>query len=129
MHNQYPRFLSTLFVAVLAGCSAKSSATDTFVVHNTSVAVAGTTRIVTSGRNLAFLASEGSTGAGGTDFNADGDKIDTIAVAVEMAAHREHNLAVAALDLAWIGNELYLVVDEALDGHDWNGNLDRKSVV
>jgi len=124
---------STLVIALLgaalAGCGAQSSTSDSFVVHNTSVAVAGTTRIAISGRNLAFLASEATSGAGGTDFNNDGDKIDTIAVAVEMAQHREHNLHVAAKELAWIGNELYLVVDESADAHDWNVDADQNDMV
>ncbi len=118
-----------LLAAMFAGCSAKGSTDESFVLHNTSVAAAGTTRIVVSGKNLAFLASEGSTGAGGTDFNGDGDKIDSIAVAVDINTHVQSVLDVAALDLAWIGDELYLVVDEALDGHDWNGDTLQDDVV
>lgn len=115
--------------AVLAGCSAKSSSSDSFGLHSTSVAAAGTTRMAISAHNLAFLASEGTSGAGGTDFNLDGDKIDTIAIAVDAGTRVEHNLGVAAFDLAWIGNELYLAVDEAADGHDWNVDTDTNDVV
>ena len=119
----------SLLVATLAGCSAKGSGDESFQLHNTSVAVAGTTRLAVSGKHLAFLASEGTTGAGGTDFNGDGDQIDSIAVAVDMNTHAEDNLAVAALDLAWIGDELYLAVDEALDDRDWNTDSDTNDVV
>jgi hypothetical protein len=111
-----------LLCALLSGCSSSESTSSTFVVRNTTVAAAGTTRIAISNRNLAFLASEGTSGAGGSDFNGDGDQIDTIAVAVEMNPRVEHILNVAALDLAWIGDELYLVVDEASDGVDWNAD-------
>ena len=119
----------TLFLAALAGCSSSSSDSSSFVVHNTTVAVPGTTPIVISGHNLAFLASEGTSGPGGTDFNGDGDKIDTIAVAVNMASHVQNVLPVAAKELAWIGNELYLVVDEAADSHDWNVDADQTDLV
>ena len=121
--------LVTLLVAALAACSAQSSSDDSFVLHNTTVAVAGTTRMAISGHNLAFLASEATSGPGGTDFNGDGDKIDSIAVAVLMNGHVQYNLGVAALDLAWIGNELYLTVNEALDGRDWNNDMDTNDIV
>jgi hypothetical protein len=129
MNTMRNSFIVLLLGAALAGCSAKASTTDSFVLHNTSVAVAGTTRSAISGHNLAFLASEGTTGPGGTDFNGDGDKTDSIAVAVEMGTHTERVLDVAAKDVAWIGNELYLVVDEALDSHDWNVDADMLDVV
>lgn len=119
----------SLLVATLAGCSAKGSGDESFQVRSTTVAVAGTTRLAVSGKHLAFLASEGTTGAGGTDFNGDGDKMDAIAVAVDMNTHVQDVLDVAALDLAWIGDELYLAVDEALDGHDWNSDADQNDVV
>jgi hypothetical protein len=118
-----------LLGAVLAGCSAQSNTSDAFVIHNTTVGAAGTTHMAITGHNLAFLASEGSSGPAGTDFNGDGDMIDSIAVAVQMAAHTQYNLGVAATDLAWVGNDLYLVVNEALDGRDWNNDLDMNDIV
>jgi len=121
-------FFSLLGLA-FAGCSSGSNTSDSYVLHTTTVAVAGTTPVLISGHNLAFLASEATTGPTGTDFNGDGDFIDSIAVAVDMSSHVEHRLDVAALDLAWIGNELYLVVDEALDGRDWNNDLAADDVV
>ncbi len=130
MHTiRTPVIVLTLLGALLSGCSSGSSTSDSFVLHNTTVSVAGTTRFAISAHNMAFLASEGTTGPTGTDFNGDGDKIDAIAVAVDMGAHTQHILNVAALDMAWIGNELYLAVDESLDGHDWNNDLDTNDVV
>jgi len=119
----------SLLGLAFAGCSSGSNSSDSFVLHNTTVAVAGTTPIAISAHNLAFLASEATTGATGTDFNGDGDFIDSIAVAVAMGSHVEHRLDVAALDMAWIGNELYLAVDEALDANDWNNDLAQDDVV
>lgn len=88
--------------------------------HSSSSSVAASTPVEISGRNLMFLADEATTGAGsGTDMNADADTADSIAVVVDMSATVETNLAVAAVAGKWIGNELYLVVDEALDGKNW----------
>ncbi len=129
MHTNRTSVFLTLLCALLAACSSGSSSSDSFVIHDTTVAVAGTTRIAISAHNLAFLASEGTTGPTGTDFNGDGDFIDSIAVAVDMGAHTQTILNVAALDLAWIGNELYLAVDEGLDSHDWNNDLDQADIV
>jgi len=129
MHPMRIPILFTFLVAALAGCSSSSDTSSSFVVQSTTVAVPGTTPIAISGHNLAFLASEGSTGPGGTDFNGDGDKIDTIAVAVNTASHVQNVLGVAAKELAWIGNELYLVVDEAADAHDWNVDTDQADMV
>lgn len=115
-------------VAAFAGCSSDSDSDSSFTVRSTDQAVAASTVIAISGSNLAFLASEGTTGAGGTDFNNDGDKTDSIAVAVPGGGD-DTVLNVAADDLAWIGNELYLVVDEADDDNDWNTDLDTTDIV
>jgi len=92
------------------------------VQYTTGQAVAADALVRVAGRWLAFLADEGTSGAGGTDFNGDGDESDSIAVAVDMLTQLEFVLNVAARDLAWIGRHLYLVVDEADDGFDWDGD-------
>jgi hypothetical protein len=46
-----------------------------------------------------------------------------------MSTAVETKLNVAATSMAWIGSELYLVVDESLDGRDWNGDADTNDVV
>ncbi len=81
--------------------------------------VAASTQVAISGRNLLFLADEVTTGPGGTDLNLDADVIDSVAVVVDMSANVQTNLAVAAVTGAWIGNELYLAVDEVIDGKNW----------
>ncbi|MFN0009928.1 MAG: hypothetical protein ACKVXR_18705 [Planctomycetota bacterium] len=113
---------ASLFVAI-AGVSAcgsgSSGSSPSFAVRRTTVSVASSTTVALGGRNLAFLADEATTGAGGTDMNGDTDVIDSIAVAIDMATNLQTDLAVAAQALAWIGDELYLQVDEALDGQNW----------
>lgn len=118
--------LPALVVAIagVAACGPSSSSPPTFAVRRTSVSVASGTSVALGGKNLAFLADEATTGAGGTDMNGDADVIDSIAIAVNMSTRVETNLAVAAQALAWIGDELYLQVDEALDGRDWEAPAD-----
>lgn len=117
--------LGSLLLLSLAGCGGGGSDEDTtFVVRTSSLSVAGTTPLVLGGANLFFLASEATTGPGGTDFNGDGDKIDPIAVAVDTLTNLESRLNVAALEGNWIGNELYLTVSEAADGRDWSSPPD-----
>jgi hypothetical protein len=124
MHTMRNATSLVLLALLLGACSSSSEESSNFILRNTSVAVSSQTRVAISGRNLAFLASEGTSGLAGTDFNGDGDLIDSVAVAVEMNPRIQHVLNVAALDLAWIGNELYLAVDEAADGRDWNNDVD-----
>lgn len=116
-------------LSIFAACSSGSSSSSSFTIRSTQQSVAASTTVVIAGRNLAYLADEATTGAGGTDFNGDGDKIDSIAVAVDMGTHVETVLNVAAQRLAWIGSELYLVVDEADDEVDWNTDLDTTDLV
>lgn len=106
--------------ALLAGCGGGSDdSSPVFTVRTTQVAVASSTPLVVSGRWIAFLADEAS--SGNTDFNGDGDSVDSIAYVVNAATRVETNLQVAARELAWLGDQLFLVVDESLDGRDWGG--------
>jgi hypothetical protein len=93
------------------------------------LSVAPSTPIAISGEHLAFLADEATTGPGGTDMNGDGDVTDSIAVMVDMRTEVETRLDVAAVGVAWIGGELYMIVDEALDGRDWNQDGDTSDFV
>ena len=117
-------------VAVLStSCGVGGTGSSAFTVRRSKVSVAASTPVVISGKYAAFLADEATTGAGGTDMNGDGDKIDSIAVVVNMSTTVETKLDVAATAMAWIGSELYLVVDESLDGRDWNGDADTNDIV
>jgi hypothetical protein len=113
---------SSFLLALAAACPLAACAGGGgggITVRKTDVSVAASTPVAISGKNLAFLADEATTGAGGTDMNGDTDKIDSIAVVVDMSRKVQTNLGVAATALAWTGNELYLFVDEALDGRNW----------
>jgi hypothetical protein len=116
-------------LALFAGCSAGGGGPSAFQIRRTHVAVAATTPIAISGTHLAFLADEATTGPGGTDMNGDGDATDSIAFVVDMSSAVETNLGVAATAVAWAGGELYLTVDESLDGRDWNGDADTDDLV
>lgn len=126
------RSYSLAFVAIAAGsgCSGGGgSGSSSFSVRTTSQSVAANTHVAISGRHLAYLADEATTGATGTDFNTDGDKIDSIAVVVDMNSNQQTVLNVAADELVWIGDELYLVTSEAEDDFDWNGDTDMTDLV
>src|SRR5258707_5691822 len=114
---------------LFAGCGVYGTGSSAFIVRRSRVSVAASTPVVISGKYVAFLADEATTGPAGTDMNGDGDKIDSIAVVINMTTAVETKLNVAATALAWIGSELYLVVDEALDGRDWNGDGNTTDVV
>ena len=116
--------LAIASASLAASCSSSSTgAPQAIQVRRTHFAVAPDTRIAISGLHLAFLADEATTGHG-TDLNGDGDATDAVAVLVETGTRKETNLGVAADGIAWIGAHLYLDVDEAKDGRDWNGDAD-----
>ncbi len=117
--------------ASLSGCgsSSGSSNSDAFHVHGTQWSVGGNTKVAIAGFNIAWLADEATTGAGGTDLNGDGDKIDASVVFVNATSKTQANVGVAATDLVWVGAELYMVVSEALDGRDWNADADMTDTV
>jgi hypothetical protein len=109
-----------LLFGLAGSCSLGSSASGFgFTIHRSHVSVAGSTQVAISGRYFAFLADEATTGPGGTDMNGDGDRIDSIAVMVNANTNVETKLNVATQSLAWIEDELYLVVSEAADGRNW----------
>lgn len=111
-----------LTAAFCAACSSGSGDddSDAFRVRPTQWAVAGNTKVVISGDNIAFVADELSTGAGGTDLNGDTVPDDGVVVFVDADSGAQLNVGVVAQDFMWIGNELYLVVSEMLDSRDWN---------
>lgn len=127
-------------VTTLSSCSSGGGGgggIGVFVVQNTTHGVATNTPVLVNERFLAYLASEGSTGAGGTDMNGDTDILDSIVVVVNMVTGVTTNLGVAVASglvaadtLAWTDTNvtstslLYMVVSEADDMTDWNGDLD-----
>ena len=120
---------SILLLGLLVGLTACAAGSDdqantSFVVRSTNVATSASTIVRISGPRIAFLAAEDTTSTGGaaTVLNGDGDTMDGVAHVVNSAANTQFRLGVAADDLAWVGSELYLAVDEFRDGHDWNGD-------
>lgn len=93
---------------------------EAFIVRSTRQAVAGSATVRASGRRLAYVVDEATTGQG--SLNSDGDSSDGVVHVVDMQTRVETNTGIAARELAWVGEELYLVVDEALDGVDWDGD-------
>lgn len=122
LRSARPRFRGLLpSVLLLAACSGSGGEDSSvvFTVRTTQVAVASTTPVVVSGTWIALLADEAA--SGDVDFNLDGDRVDQIAYVVNAATQVETNLQVAARELAWLGDTLFLAVDEAFDDRDWGG--------
>lgn len=110
------------------GCSGDDDEDDdeAFIVRSTGHAAAtGGTPLLGSGPWLAYLLSEAAQGSGGgTDFNEDGDMLDSIAVRVNTDSRSRTVLDVAAESLLLVRRTMFLVVDEAQDDTDWNADLD-----
>jgi hypothetical protein len=112
--------LAALLVALLVGCSGGGGGGSSFTVRTTTNPVDPESPIIVGGNWLVYLAFEPLAGTG-TDLNGDGDTDDHVAVAVKLSKSTETVLEVAAVDGAIIEDEIYLVVDEEEDDHDWSG--------
>ncbi|MEL6427800.1 MAG: hypothetical protein AAFR54_01390, partial [Planctomycetota bacterium] len=88
-------------------------------------AASGAIALRADGDLLAFSVSEAAQGAGGTDFNQDGDIIDGIAVRVNTLNGSSVTLDVAVDDLEFARRTLFLVVQESRDSVDWNTDGDQ----
>ena len=112
--------VASLLLLALAGCGSDSGGGG-FELRTTDRATSGSTPIEVKGLWMVYLASEGFSGPVGTDLNNDGDTLDDVAVVVNLSTTDTDELGVAAERAVVQGNEIYLVVDEAQDGTDWNG--------
>lgn len=117
-------WLATPLLLGLAACGASESdeTSDAFVVGTSEFGVAASTPLEVQGDWLAFLADEAASGASPLNLH-DTDTIDQVAVVINTRTRVERNLRVAAESLLWVGSELFLVVDELLDNHDWDQNM------
>jgi hypothetical protein len=114
----------------LGSCAkTSSSGSNSFVSNVTSYAVAANTKVVVSHNGIAFLADEATTGAGGSHLNGDMDVTDQVVIVIDAGARTQTNLGVAAQDILWNGSDLYMVVNEGLDGKDWNNDMQLNSIV
>ena len=116
--------------AALLGAASCSSSDDgdggdpnAFVVRSTGLAMAPTSPApIGDGDFLAFLISESSQNL--TNFNAangDMDTDDSIAVRINTASRTTDILNIAAEQILFSRRTLFLVVDEAEDTENWNG--------
>jgi len=106
---------------VLCACAGGGRNRRLFRVQDTAGTVSGARAPIVGERGFVYFVSEALTGPAGTDLNSDGDMLDEIAVVVRVQGRTETVLGVAARDAALIGGQVWLHVDEAEDGFDWNG--------
>ncbi len=126
-----PRLLlfAALSAPLVVACGSSSSGDSaSFIVRTASNAIDATSEIVVAGGWMVYLGDEGTSGSGGagsTDLNGDGDTADDVAVAVNLFSLVETPLR-AAIGAAVVGDEIYLLVDESVDGAppgmDWDGD-------
>ena len=116
---------------LVAACS-QGFDRNLFAPQNTPHATLDGLPLVVSDRLLVYLADEASTGSGpsaSTDLNGDGDTTDAVAIVVDIPDKRVTSIGVAALDVLAFSGEIYLVVSEADDGTDHDGDGDTADTV
>jgi hypothetical protein len=129
MNDPHPARLGSLalvLVALVAACGSDDSS-DAFVLRTTSRAATPGDTVSLDGLWMAYLASEAFSGL--TDLNGDGDMADDVAVAVDVAGTDEFPLGVACNRAVVVDDQVYMVVSEAEDGMDWNGDTLTDDVV
>ncbi len=123
---------SGLFGALLlVACGSNSNNSSSFLVQSAALRTSAANEPVVTGRWMVFFAEENpGTGTGSQNLNTDGDDSDQVAVAVDLSSAVNYPLGVAVRSVAGVvenaiqivGDQIYLVVDEAQDGIDWDGN-------
>lgn len=112
-----------LACAAAVGCSSEEEPSVAFVNRSTEHAAASFVEPLKVNDDwLAYRLSEA--GQDNTDFNGDGDTSDAIAVRVNTNTRVVEVLNVAALEVIFVNETLFILVDEAQDSTDWNGDLD-----
>ncbi len=109
--------------------------TNAFVTRTLSQSVASSSPIAVNDQFMALPASEATTGAGGTDFNGDGDFLDDVITIVNLGTDGTAltgtalNPSAGDEGLVWVNNVLFFVVSEAADDTDWNLDTDKLDYV
>lgn len=111
----------------LWSCGAGAGDSNSFGVRTTANATLPDAPLVVGGNWIVYFASEAFTGPAGSDFNADGDTNDDVAVVVR-ASNQTETVLQAAFAAAIVANEIYIACDEA-DSVDLNGDLDTDDLV
>ncbi len=122
-----PTLLALLATLPLLTCCNEGDDEDTidyYTLRTPPHPVAPTSKLLTSGKWLVYLASEANYTPAGTDMNGDGDVIDEIAVRIDVFTNKRKELDTAVQDMALVNGTLFLVVLEASDGRDWNADGD-----
>ncbi|MEM9799691.1 MAG: hypothetical protein AAGA20_05140 [Planctomycetota bacterium] len=125
--------LFALAAVIAAGCSSDDEddeEAEAFVVQNSfSAAATPAEPLDAFGDLLVWRMSEAGQGAGGTDFNGDGDFNDAVPVRQDTVSPIQVRLDVATRSLEIAQGTLFLVVSEADDSRDWNSDLDTNDLV
>jgi len=119
--------LALLFLLpVLTCCNSEDDeeTIDYYALRTPPHPVAPTSKMLTKGKWLVYLASEANYTPAGTDMNGDGDVIDEIAVRVDTFSNKRTELDTAVQDMALVNGTLFLVVLESSDGRDWTADGD-----
>lgn len=122
-----PTLLAILSILPLLTCCNEGDDEDTidyYTLRTPPHPVAPTSKLLTSGKWLVYLASEANYTPAGTDMNGDGDVLDEIAVRVDVFTNKRTELNTAVQDMALVNGTLFLVVLEASDGRDWTADGD-----
>lgn len=119
--------LAAASLLIHAGCGS-SSDSDSPTVRTTEHAAVSQAPLDLGGLLLVYFAAEHLTGPVGTDLNGDGGVADDVAVVVNLSSTTTTVLR-AALAAEIVGDQVYLVVDESLDGTDWNVDADQTDIV
>jgi hypothetical protein len=121
-----------LSLAACGGSSDSSGGNNPSLTVNISpLSVAFTAQSRFDGNWAAFTADEATSGAGGSMLNTDADVFDSVVQVLNLTTGIEMNTEVAARDFEILGDTLYMSVDEALDGFDWDmdGTPDERVLV
>ena len=116
------RIVTSISAAALlfAACTFNPTVEFGLAIQTVPHAVEPDAQLVVAGDFLVYFASEAAQGKNGTDLNGDGDKVDQVAVFEDMRTTITTVIGAAAERAVILGEEVFLEVEEAADGKDWD---------